>query len=166
MIDLLRLCGEAVEAGNARRVRMEHYDQAVKLVEMDHYETLFRGLAAMQLKLLHHLAMLAEFEDVSSPSTNQIYDQYKQAAGKDSRSYRAVAGVLKELEVMNLVGARSVSKGRGGRTNEVWLKIPAETILDYTKPDWRKLKKIRTEIEQLKAGLKKYGTRRPTVPNI
>jgi len=156
MIELLRFCGEAAEAANARRVRMEHYEQAVKLVEMDHYMTLFRGLAGMQRELLHHLAMLAEFEDVSAPSTNQIYDRYRSALGKDSHSYRAVAGVLKELEVMNLVGARSVSKGRGGRSNEVWLKIPAETVLDHTKPDWRTLKKISAEVEQLKAGLRRY----------
>lgn len=159
MIDLLRFCGEAAEAGNARRVRMEHYNQAVKLVEMDHYTTLFHGLAGMQLKLLHHLAMLAEFDDVSAPSTNQIYDRYRSELGNDSHSYRAVAGILKELEVMNLVGTRSVSRGREGRSNEVWLKIPAEIVLDYTKPGWRKLKKIRTEIEQLKAELKKHRKR-------
>jgi cell division control protein 6 len=160
MIDLLRFCGEVAEAGNAAAVSMEHYYQAVKRVEADHYTTLFHGLADLQLELLHHLAFLAEIDGVSAPSTNQLYDQYKKATGKDTRSYRALAGVLKELEVMNLVGAKTVSKGRGGRSNEVWLKIPAEAVLDYTRPDWRDIKKRVTEAKKIMERLERLSRRR------
>ena len=52
-------------------------------------------------------------------------------------SYRRVAGVLKELEVMGLIGGRSISRGSEGRSNELWLKVPVQTILEYMQSDWR-----------------------------
>ena len=58
-------------------------------------------------------------------------------AKKTAPSYRRISGVLKEMEVMNLVGIRNVSKGRGGRNNEVWLKIPAQAILERTRAEWK-----------------------------
>lgn len=138
MVDLLRVCGEMAEADHSERVEMKHFTQASERFKQDHYKALFAGLAGLQLDLLHNLAELDVFEGVTAPSTSQLYLKCEHLH-KFCSSYRRVASVLKELEVMNLVGGRSISKGRGGRTNEVWLKIPADTILDYTLPNWREL---------------------------
>ena len=67
--------------------------------------------------------------------------------------YQRVAGVLKEMEVTNLVGVRDVSRGRGGRSNEIWVKIPAHAVLENDGIDWRRAKKLheaKKEIEDLK----------------
>jgi len=51
---------------------------------------------------------------------------------------------------MNLIGGRNVSKGRGGRVGEVWLKVPAQIILEYRGVDWRKMKRMRSELEEVR----------------
>ena len=79
-------------------------------------------------------------------------------AKKTAPSYRRISGVLKEMEVTNLIGVRDVSRGRGGRSNEVWLKIPAHAVLENARIDWRRAKKLheaKKEIEDLKRQLDK-----------
>jgi len=55
-------------------------------------------------------------------------------------------GVLKELEVMNLIGGRTVSRGRGGCSSEVCLKVPARTILEYLGIDWKRIKDMSSRL--------------------
>ena len=79
-------------------------------------------------------------------------------AKKTAPSYRRISGVLKEMEVTNLIGVRDVSRGRGGRSNEVWLKIPAHAVLENAGIDWRRAKKlheVKKEIEDLKRRFEK-----------
>ena len=79
-------------------------------------------------------------------------------AKKTAPSYRRISGVLKEMEVTNLIGVRDVSRGRGGRSNEIWLKIPPHAVLENARIDWRRAKKLheaKKEIEDLKRQLDK-----------
>ena len=83
-------------------------------------------------------------------------------AKKTAPSYRRISGVLKEMEVTNLIGVRDVSRGRGGRSNEVWLKIPAHAVLENAGIDWRRAKKLheaKKELEDLKRQLDKRRRR-------
>jgi len=62
------------------------------------------------------------------------------------------------MEVTNLIGVRDVSRGRRGRSNEIWLKIPAHAVLENARIDWRRAKKLheaKKEIEDLKRQLDK-----------
>lgn len=152
MIDLLRVCGEVSEAQGDLKVEIKHFNQALKRFELDHHKTLFEGMANLQLDLIHAIAWANEFKDEPSPSTDQIFQVYKKRVGQKALTYRRISSVLKELEVMNLIGTRKISRGREGQRNEVWLTIPAETVLDFTKPDWREDKK---KIKEYKEKMKK-----------
>ena len=133
---------------------MKHFTLALQRYEVDHYKALFGGLAEMQMDLLYVLAWLSEFDGVTAASTNQVYEEYQELVEGKGPSYRRVAGVLKEMEVTNLIGGRTVSRGRGGRSSEVWLKIPAQNILDYLKPDWKQLKERKLKLDRLKKRMK------------
>jgi cell division control protein 6 len=156
MVDLLRICAEIAEAKGDKKVEMKHYTEAQQRVEMDHYKPLLNSVAELQRFLLIALAWLYEIENVIAPSTNQLYtelNRFLEEAKSVVPSYRRVSGVLKEMEVTNLIGVRDVSRGRGGRSNEVWLKIPAHTVLENARIDWRKAKKlhdVKKEIEDLR----------------
>jgi len=102
---------------------------------------LLDSIALMQRNLLVSLALLNEVEGIVTPSTNQVYKKCLEQYGA-APSYRRVAGILKEMEVTNLIGVRDVSRGRGGRSNEIWLKIPAQVVLERTQIDWRKMKEL------------------------
>jgi len=154
MIDLLRVCGEVCESQGDSKVELKHFNQALERFEMDHHKTLFGAMANLQLDLIHVIAWLNEFENEASPSTDQIYQAYKKMVGQKALSYRRISSGLKELEVMNLIGTRKISRGREGQRNEVWLTIPAETILDFTKPEWReekkKIEEFREKVRELR----------------
>ncbi|OGD54639.1 hypothetical protein A3K80_06475 [Candidatus Bathyarchaeota archaeon RBG_13_38_9] len=154
MIDLLRVCGEVCEAQGDLKIEIKHFNEALKRFEMDHYKILFGGMADLQLELIHTMAWLNEFDSIVSSSTEEIFQAYKKSVGEKALSYRRVSSVLKELEVMNLIGTRKISRGRGGQRNEVWLTIPAETVLDFTRPDWREEKK---KMEEFREKVKKLN---------
>jgi len=141
MLDLMRICAEIAEAQGDKRIDMGHYLKAKERVEMDHYQALLDSIALMQRNLLVSLALLNEVEGIASPSTNQVYEKFQEQYGA-APSYRRVAGTLKEMEVMNLIGMRQVSRGREGRSNEIWLKIPARVVLEHTQIDWKKMKEL------------------------
>jgi cell division control protein 6 len=151
MVDLVRICGEIAEAQNDQKVEMKHYTEALKRLEMDHYKPLLDSMAEIQRRLLVTIAWLSEFERVTAPSTSQVYDEYQKIFEKAIPGYRRVAGVLKELEVMNLIGMRNVSKGRGGRINEIWLKIPAHVVLEHTRGDWemKSFERLQKKLDEL-----------------
>ena len=132
---------------------MKHFTEALKRFEMDYGKALLDGLAELQINLLYVLAWLSEIEGLATASTSQIYECYRRLLKREAPSYRRVAGVLKEMEVMNLIGGRNVSMGRGGRNTEVWLKLSSQMILEYRGVDWRKMKRLRLEVKELRKGI-------------
>ena len=160
MLDLLRVCGEMAEAQGEVRVETKHFAKATERFDQDHYKGLFGSLAETQMNLLFILSRLYEVEEVTSASTNQVYQRYKELSGAKAASYRRVASILKEMEVMNLIGVRNVSKGRGGRSGEVWLKVPAESVFEYKSIDLRELKKKTTELKEIKKEIERIRASR------
>ena len=155
MVDLLRISGEIAEANAEKRIEEKHCDQGVKRIEVDYFETLLNRLPDVQVRLLYILAWFKEIENSPIVTTSQIFQKYQEiTSDKGSLSYRRVADILKEIEVMNLIDSRTVSKGRVGYGREVWLKIPTEPILDHVKPDWREIKELKRGIEEVKKDLR------------
>jgi Cdc6-like AAA superfamily ATPase len=157
MLDLMRICAEIAEAQGDKKIDMGHYRKAKERMEMDHCQELMDSIALMQRNLLVSLALLDEVEGIASPSTNQVYEKCQEQYGI-APSYRRAAGILKEMELTNLIGVRDVSRGRGGRSNEMWLKIPAHVVLEHAGIDWRRMKELRKaekETEELRRRLEK-----------
>ena len=67
-------------------------------------------------------------------STSQTHQYYQETLNGPALFHRRVSGVLKELEVMNLIGGTKRFKEERGRSSEVWLKVPARAVLDYFDP--------------------------------
>jgi cell division control protein 6 len=158
MVDMFRVCGEVAEKDGAARVEMKHFKEALDRFEMDHYNTLLSGLAEAQRDMLCTLALLSEVKGVKVASTSQTHQYYQEALNGPALSHRRVLGLLKELEVLNLVGTRNISKGRGGRSNEVWLRIPARPILD-NRPDLKERAEQLAKLEKVEQSLKKLKER-------
>jgi cell division control protein 6 len=131
MVDLLRICGELAQDRGSKKVEMQDFKHASARLETDHYSSLFDGLADLKMDVLQALAWMTEIDGIPVIKTSQVYEYCKKNMEGSTPSYRRISGVLKELEVINLVAGRNVSYGRGGRSNEVWLKIPARIPLEY-----------------------------------
>lgn len=71
-------------------------------------------------------------------TTSMIYQMYQEfIKSKKTLSYRRIATILKELEVIGLLGGRNISKSREGYGREIWLKVPAKSVIDYAKTKWQ-----------------------------
>lgn len=148
MVDLLRICGEIAENRDSKRVEMKDFEQARQRLDADYYKVLLDGLAETAKEIMRILAWLTQNENTIVVTTNQLYQSYQGLFGGSTPSYRRIAGVLKELEIMNLIGGRVVSKGRGGRNEEVWLKAPSQIILECLGVGERRREEMLRRVEE------------------
>jgi cell division control protein 6 len=129
MVDLLRMCGDIAWEDKSEKMVKEHVDKAIKRMESDYYKKLLGKLPNIQQFLLIAMAMLLK-EGTETLSINEVFTFYQQMFGEQRVGYRRISGILKEMEVSNLIGGRNISKGQVGYSREVWLKIPAQFIYE------------------------------------
>ena len=59
--------------------------------------------------------------------TGEVYELYKSLCGKTNTSVltqRRVSDIISEFDMLGIVNAKVISKGRYGRTREISLEIP------------------------------------------
>ncbi len=125
-VDLLRIAGEVAEREGSRKVDDACIRKASEKVEYDRIEEALRSLP-LQNKII--LMTVSRFE--SGTNTGEAYSSYSALArklGVDVLTQRRVSGILAELDVLGLLEAALVSKGRRGRTKRIKLVIPMETL--------------------------------------
>lgn len=129
-LDLLRVSGEIGEREGARRVTEAHVRRAQNKIELDRVTEVVRTLPT-QSKLVLLAAILSEEAGVKGLTTGEVYDTYSalcKVANVDVLTQRRVTDLLSELDMMGILNARVISKGRYGRTKEIQLSVPlAET---------------------------------------
>jgi cell division control protein 6 len=129
-LDLLRTAGELAERDATDRVEEEHVRQAQNKIEIDRVVEVVRTLP-QQSKLVLFAIILLEKEGAHNINTGEVYNVYKQLCGKldaDVLTQRRVTDLISELDMLGIVNAVVVSKGRYGRTKEISLSVPlAET---------------------------------------
>ena len=71
-------------------------------------------------------------------TTGEVYEIYKELCKKlrsDSLTQRRVADLISELDMLGIITARVISKGRYGRTREINISSSVEEILKILKED-------------------------------
>jgi cell division control protein 6 len=129
-LDLLRVSGEIAEREGARRVGEAHVRRAQNKIELDRVTEVVRTLPT-QSKLVLLASILREEGGDKGLTTGEVYDTYAQlcaVANTDVLTQRRVTDLLSELDMLGILNARVISKGRYGRTKEIQLSVPlAET---------------------------------------
>ncbi|MBU0460797.1 MAG: orc1/cdc6 family replication initiation protein [Nanoarchaeota archaeon] len=128
-IDLLRVAGEVAERSGAAEVGIIHLDEAERKIESDKIIN-----AATSQPKQFQLVLYAIF--LISPQkknifTGEIYELYKSLCTRSKfnvLTQRRVSDILAELDMLGIINAKIISKGRYGRTREVALAIE-ETVL-------------------------------------
>ena len=129
-LDLLRVSGEIAEREGTRKVAEAHVRRAQNKIELDRVTEVVRTLPT-QSKLVLLACILSEEAGVRGLTTGEVYDTYSalcKVANVDVLTQRRVTDLLSELDMMGILNARVISKGRYGRTKEIQLSVPlAET---------------------------------------
>jgi len=127
-LDLLRTAGELAERSQADVVEEEHVRKAQDKIELDRVVEVVRTLPT-QSKIVLYSIILLEQNGVENINTGEVFNIYKNLCGEidaDVLTQRRVTDLISELDMLGIVNAVVVSKGRYGRTKEISLSVPIE----------------------------------------
>jgi cell division control protein 6 len=138
-LDLLRTAGELAERDGAGEVTEAYVRQAQDKIELDRVVEVVRTLPT-QSKLVLYAIILLEKNGVHNINTGEVYNIYKRLCGEldtDVLTQRRVTDLISELDMLGIVNAVVVSKGRYGRTKEISLSVPVEETETVLRTDSR-----------------------------
>jgi len=127
-LDLLRTAGELAERDKTDKVLEDHVRQAQEKIELDRVVEVVRTLPT-QSKLVLFAIILLEKNGVHNINTGEVYNIYKSLCEEidaDVLTQRRVTDLISELDMLGIVNAVVVSKGRYGRTKEISLSVPID----------------------------------------
>ena len=127
-LDLLRTAGELAERSQAETVEEQHVRQAQDKSELDRVVEVVRTLPT-QSKIVLFATILLEKNGVHNINTGEVFNIYKRLCEEidaDVLTQRRVTDLISELDMLGIVNAVVVSKGRYGRTKEISLSVPIE----------------------------------------
>ena len=134
-LDLLRVAGELSERDGSTRVLLRHIDEANKKIEKDKMLDVIENEPKQFQLVLFSIINLVEGERENKLFTGDIYNMYQsicERTGNEALTQRRVSDIIAEFDMLGLINAQVVSKGRQGRTREIKLMIP-KTILPRAK---------------------------------
>ncbi len=126
-LDLLRVSAELAERDRAQIVTDVYVHKAKNKIELDCVTEVVRTLPQQSKLML--LGIIIETEAGNGVlTTGEVYDIYKELckkAGMSVLTQRRITDLISELDMLGIINARIIYKGRGGRTREIQLSVPS-----------------------------------------
>ncbi|WP_406660345.1 ORC1-type DNA replication protein [Methanolobus sp. ZRKC3] len=138
-LDLLRVAGELSERDNRSFVTERDVKNAQEKIEIDRIVEVVRTLPT-QSKLALYSVMLLRNNGYKNVTTGEVYNVYRQLClqvDMDILTQRRVTDLMSELDMLGIVNAVVVSKGRYGRTKEIVLSVPITSTKKVLFEDYR-----------------------------
>ncbi|NVM28032.1 MAG: ORC1-type DNA replication protein [Candidatus Helarchaeota archaeon] len=151
-IDLLRVAGELAERESDENVTESHVRRAQTLIERDTISDALKTLP-IQSKLVLYSIYLLERNDILEIYTGDVYTTYSQLCDGtrvDKLTQRRVSDLINELDMLGIVNAQVISKGRYGRSKKIRLSIPKSIITSILEEDYviKKIKDFPIEMKK------------------
>lgn len=129
-LELLRVAGELAERQNEIKITVNHIDQAEEKIEKDRVLDII-STQPKQFKLTLYSIFTVCLETDKPVFTGDIYEVYKDSCiktGVKPLTQRRVSDIIAELDMLGIINAKVISKGRYGRTRQLSLAIPQSTV--------------------------------------
>lgn len=129
-LELLRVAGELAERKGDTEITVDFIDQAEEKIERDRVLDIV-NTQPKQFKLVLHSIFNICLGAKSPIFTGDIYEIYKNACFKSGvrpLTQRRISDIVAELEMLGIINAKVISKGRYGRTRQIGLAIPDSTV--------------------------------------
>ncbi|MDD1719821.1 MAG: cell division control protein Cdc6, partial [Methanoregulaceae archaeon] len=137
--DLLRVSGELADRADVDRVTEEHVKMAQAKIESDSMIECISTLPT-QSKLVLFCMLVLDKEGQNIFTSGEISSIYKRIAPKielDVLTHRRITDLISELNMLGVINTRVVSRGRYGRTKEMWFDANTYKIWDVILEDPR-----------------------------
>ncbi|RLG78056.1 MAG: cell division control protein Cdc6 [Thermoprotei archaeon] len=128
-LDLLRVAGEIAEREGAKQVKIEHVYKARMEIERDRISEVVQTLPLHGKLMLY--AVLALTRNRGSTTTGEVYSYYRtlcKRLGIESVTQRRASDILSELDMLGVINARIVSRGRYGKTRIITLSVSPNAV--------------------------------------
>ncbi|MDY6774058.1 MAG: cell division control protein Cdc6, partial [Candidatus Nanohaloarchaea archaeon] len=120
-LDLIRVAGELAERSEAETVTKSHVDRAQEKIERDRVVETVRSQPKHSKLVLYTILEMADGED-DEVATGDVYTEYKELCDEvdvSELTQRRVSGLISELDMLGVINAKVISKGRYGRTRQI-----------------------------------------------
>ncbi|RAP52368.1 MAG: cell division control protein Cdc6 [Methanosphaera sp. rholeuAM270] len=126
-LDLLKTSGEIADEKEADNITEDYVKEAKERIEHNKIIDVVMTLPLQQQKVLEAITILTyKNEEITS---GLLYEVYQDLAKNDKVSYRRLFDFINELEMLGLISANTISRGRGkGRTNIITLQCDTDLI--------------------------------------
>jgi len=138
-LDLLRVSGEIAERLNADRVREEHVRTAQMKIELNRVVEVVRTLPTQSKLVLYSIIQLHQNGQKSATTgeVNRVYEDICKQIDIDILTKRRITDLIMELDLLGIINTQVVSKGRYGRTKEIYLSVPINETFNVLLEDYR-----------------------------
>ena len=137
-LDLLRVAGEIAERESSEKVTINHVKHARIEIERDRVEEVVRSLPLHAKLVLAAMLRLGGHRTVAT--TGEVYNTYKalcRAVGVEEVTQRRVSDIINELDMLGIIQARVVSRGRYGKTRLIRLDASLNAVRRALGEDYR-----------------------------
>jgi len=141
-LDLLRVSAELAERNNSAKIANRHVKLAQNKIEMDRIVEVARTLPN-QSKLVLFSILLIEKQNKKAGvtqvmTTGEVFEVYKDLCKKaryDCLTQRRITDLISELDMLGIITARVISKGRYGRTREIRIPSSSNDLVNVLQED-------------------------------
>ncbi len=130
-LDLLRIAGELSEREGNESIGEEYIDLANRKMERDKILDIVEAEPKQFQLVLYSILQLtrnARKGGLERFYTGDVYNYYQQICDQtktDSLTQRRISDIIAEIDMLGLINAKVISKGRHGRTREIRLSVPS-----------------------------------------
>jgi cell division control protein 6 len=126
-LELLRVAGELAERKGEMKIMIKQIDEAEEKIEKDRMFEIVKTQPKQFQATLYPILLISN-QKKGTIFTGEIYEVYKEICSKTGLrplTQRRVSDILAELDMLGIINAKVISKGRFGRTREITLAIPS-----------------------------------------
>ena len=129
-LDLLRVAGEIAEREGSSYVDVEHVKKAWIQIERNRAKEIVSSLPLHARLVLK--AILEATKDKPYTTTGELYEVYTNLAKKigiEVVTQRRISDILSELDMLGIISAQIISRGRYGKTRIIKLSVDETTVV-------------------------------------
>jgi len=125
-LDLLRVAGEIAIRENNDKVTISHIDLANSKIEKDKMLAIIESEPTQFQLVLYSIMILHEKNSKQSIFTGDVFNMYQDVCEKTKNeilTQRRISDIIAEFDMLGIINANVISKGRQGRTREIKLML-------------------------------------------
>ena len=129
-LELLRVAGEIADRKNSKKLIIEHIDEAEEKIDRDRIVDIVTTQPKQYHLVLYSIISLQPSRN-NNLFTGEVYEVYKSICNKSNvtvLTQRRVSDIISEFDMLGIVNAKVISKGRYGRTRDISVEIPENTL--------------------------------------